>query len=70
MLAYLGTVIRKEFAMSRAAVLVVLLAGSPVALATTAIPLAFSAPVPGLGLAGVLATGIAAAVIGWWRMRK
>jgi hypothetical protein len=28
------------------------------------------ASVPGIGLFGVVATGVAAAFIAWWRMRK
>ena len=39
------------------------------AFATTPVPI-LSAPVPGLGLIGVIATAVAALVIGWWRMRK
>lgn len=60
----------KEVTMLRAVAAAVLAVASPAAFATSAIPIALSAPVPGLGFAGVLATGIAAAVIGWWRMRK
>lgn len=60
----------KESAMLRATALVVLAVASPAALATSAVPIAVSAPVPALGFLGVFATGIAAAVIGWWRMRK
>jgi hypothetical protein len=54
---------------ARALALVVLAATAGPAVATTAIPLP-SFAVPGLGFLGVLATGVVAVVIGWWRMRK
>jgi hypothetical protein len=54
---------------SRTLVLLALCAAAGPAHATMAI-IPFSTPVPGLGLFGVAATGVAALVIAWWRMRK
>lgn len=53
----------------RALALATLFAAAAPAHATMAVvPLSF--PVPGLGFLGVAATGVAAILIGWWRMRK
>lgn len=54
---------------SRAFTLLALTAMAGPAHATMAI-IPIVTPVPGLGFLGVAATGVAAAVIAWWRMRK
>lgn len=53
---------------ARLAILAALTSAAAPAHAT--MPVLLPASVPGIGLFGVIATGVAAALIAWWRMRK
>ncbi|MFO1284830.1 MAG: hypothetical protein U1F51_20655 [Burkholderiales bacterium] len=56
--------------MSEVRLVIVAIAATAALPAHATMPILPPASVPGIGLFGVIATGVAAAVIAWWRMRK